>query len=91
MNIQSLCNIFLVIFSFMSGASHFCPMLCLHVVVVTLFALDFNNSGFRISAGSESYLVSDKIIFLFSVHLYMLQVNLFLRLICSNLGQFVST
>lgn len=44
--------------SFMSGASHFCPMLCLHVVVVTSFALDFNNSGFEISAGSESYLVS---------------------------------
>jgi len=33
-------------------------MLCLHVVVVTFFALDFNNSGFGISAGSDSYLVS---------------------------------
>lgn len=50
--------IFLLISSFRSEASHFCPMLCSHVAVVTLYALDFNNSGFGISAGSESYLVS---------------------------------
>lgn len=65
MNIESLCNVFLLIFSFMSGASHFCPMLCLHVGVVTLFALDFNNSGFGISAGSECYLVSTISCFLY--------------------------
>ncbi|XP_078348261.1 uncharacterized protein LOC144633285 [Oculina patagonica] len=44
--------------SFRSQASHFLPMLFLHVVTVTAFALDFNSSGFGLSAGSASYLVS---------------------------------
>ena len=38
--------------------SHFFPLLVLHVVVVTVYGLDFNNSAFGLSAGSESYLVS---------------------------------
>ena len=37
--------------------NHFLPLLFFHVAVVTVFALDFNNSTFGISAGSESYLV----------------------------------
>ena len=36
---------------------HFRPLLFLHVAVVTFYGLDFNNSAFGISAGSESYLV----------------------------------
>jgi len=37
---------------------HFRPLLFLHVAVVTFYGLDFNNSAFGISAGSESYLIS---------------------------------
>ena len=37
--------------------SHFLPLQFLHVAVVTVYGLDFNNSAFGLSAGSESYLV----------------------------------
>lgn len=44
--------------SFRSQASHFLPLLFLHVVTVTTFALDFNKAAYGNSGGSESYLVS---------------------------------
>jgi len=43
--------------SFRNQARHFLPLLFLHLAVVTVYGLDFNNSAFGLSAGSESYLV----------------------------------
>lgn len=43
--------------SFRSQASHFLPVLFLHVAVVTLFSVDFNHGNYGSSGGSESYLV----------------------------------
>lgn len=44
--------------SFRNQTSHFLPLQFLHVAVVTVYGLDFNNSAFGLSAGSESYLIS---------------------------------
>jgi len=50
-------HVFHLLFSFRNQVSHFLPLLVLHVLVVTVYGLDFNNSAFGLSAGSESYLV----------------------------------
>lgn len=46
-----------LLFSFRNQTSHFLPLQVLHVAVITVYGLDFNNSVFGLSAGSESYLV----------------------------------